>query len=68
MVFAAAMFAVLSENISGGLVGLSVSYALQITSALNMLVRQTADLETYVVSVERLKEYSEVETEVGESH
>jgi hypothetical protein len=29
-----------------------------------MLVRQTADLETNVVSVERLKEYSEVETEV----
>lgn len=29
-----------------------------------MLVRQTAELETNVVAVERLKEYSEVETEV----
>ncbi|KAK3107159.1 hypothetical protein FSP39_008334 [Pinctada imbricata] len=63
VVFAAAMFAVLSPDISGSLVGLSVSYALQITSALNMLVRQTADMETYVVSVERMKEYSETETE-----
>lgn len=29
-----------------------------------MLVRQSAELETNVVSVERLKEYSEVDTEV----
>ncbi|XP_061183962.1 multidrug resistance-associated protein 1-like isoform X1 [Saccostrea echinata] len=63
IVFAAAIFAVVTPNLSGGLVGLSVSYALQVTSALNMLVRQTAELETNVVSVERLKEYSEVETE-----
>lgn len=63
IVFAAAIFAVVTPNLSGGLVGLSVSYALQVTSALNMLVRQTAELETNVVAVERLKEYSEVETE-----
>ncbi|XP_052061601.1 multidrug resistance-associated protein 1-like [Mytilus californianus] len=62
IVFSAALFAVVSD-ISGGLVGLSVSYALQITSALNMLVRNSSDLETNVVSVERLKEYAEVETE-----
>ncbi|CAG2204025.1 ABCC1 [Mytilus edulis] len=63
IVFSAALFAVISDNISGGLVGLSVSYALQVTSALNMLVRNSSDLETNVVSVERLKEYAEVETE-----
>ncbi|XP_063439571.1 multidrug resistance-associated protein 1-like isoform X1 [Mytilus trossulus] len=63
IVFSAALFAVVSDNISGGLVGLSVSYALQVTSALNMLVRNSSDLETNVVSVERLKEYAEVETE-----
>ncbi|XP_071151903.1 multidrug resistance-associated protein 1-like isoform X3 [Mytilus edulis] len=62
IVFSAALFAVVS-NISGGLVGLSVSYALQVTSALNSLVRNSSDLETNVVSVERLKEYAEVETE-----
>ncbi|XP_056010332.1 multidrug resistance-associated protein 1-like isoform X2 [Ostrea edulis] len=63
IVFAAAIFSVVTPDLSGGLVGLSVSYALQVTSALNMLVRQSAELETNVVSVERLKEYSEVETE-----
>ncbi|KAJ8316505.1 hypothetical protein KUTeg_006519 [Tegillarca granosa] len=35
----------------------------KITGALNMLVRMTSDLETNVVSVERVKEYTEVPTE-----
>jgi len=35
-----------------------------VTSALNMLVRTTSDLETNIVSVERVKEYAEIETEV----
>lgn len=62
IVFAAALFAVVTD-ITGGLVGLSVSYALQITGSLNMLVRMSSDLETNIVSVERVKEYAEVETE-----
>lgn len=37
---------------------------LQITGALNFLVRNTSDVETNVVSVERVKEYTEAETEV----
>lgn len=44
---------------SPGLVGLSVSYALQITGGLLMLVRFTSDVETNIVAVERMKEYSE---------
>ena len=36
----------------------------QITGALNMMVRQTSELETNVVSVERTKEYSETPNEV----
>lgn len=64
IVVAAALFAVLKiQTITGGLVGLSVSYALQVTSSLNLLVRMTSDFETNVVSVERLKEYTEITRE-----
>ncbi|KAL5019777.1 hypothetical protein ScPMuIL_002669 [Solemya velum] len=64
IVLAAALFAVLTD-VSGGVVGLSVSYALQVTGALNFLVRLTSDMETNVVSVERVKEYSESPTEAA---
>jgi multidrug resistance-associated protein (MRP) len=67
VVFFAALFAVLSHYwgwiSSPGLVGLSVSYALNITEVLNFAVRQVSELETNIVSVERLKEYTEVESE-----
>ncbi|XP_054832209.1 ATP-binding cassette sub-family C member 3 [Eublepharis macularius] len=64
VVFFAALFAVLSKStLTAGLVGLSVSYALQVTMALNWMVRMTSDLETNIVAVERVKEYSETETE-----
>ncbi|CAH1793465.1 unnamed protein product [Owenia fusiformis] len=64
IVLFAGLFAVLGrETLNAGLVGLSVSYSLQITSALNYMVRMATDLETFVVSVERVKEYSEVANE-----
>ncbi|KAL8582638.1 hypothetical protein ACOMHN_028703 [Nucella lapillus] len=63
VVLAAAMFAVVTPDLEGGLVGLSVSYAMQVTQALNWMVRMASDLETNIVSVERLKEYSETPTE-----
>jgi len=60
----AALFAVISrESIESGLVGLSISYALQITNTLNWMVRMSSELETNIVSVERVKEYSEAPTE-----
>jgi len=65
IVLAAAMFAVVGRDsgINAGIVGLSISYALQVTQSLNWMVRMTSDLESNVVSVERVKEYSETPQE-----
>ncbi|GMT36668.1 hypothetical protein PFISCL1PPCAC_27965 [Pristionchus fissidentatus] len=51
------------SGLSAGLVGLSVSYALNITQTLNWAVRMTSELETNIVAVERINEYAEQETE-----
>ncbi|XP_034949722.1 multidrug resistance-associated protein 1 isoform X2 [Chelonus insularis] len=64
IIFFAALFSVLGrDTLSAGLVGLSVSYALQITQTLNWLVRMTSDVETNIVAVERIKEYGETPQE-----
>ncbi|XP_041062098.1 multidrug resistance-associated protein 1 isoform X2 [Carcharodon carcharias] len=59
IVLFAALFAVAyRDTVSPGIVGLSISYALQITSTLNWLVRMTSEVETNIVAVERVQEYS----------
>ncbi|GFQ80003.1 multidrug resistance-associated protein 1 [Trichonephila clavata] len=64
IVFLSALFAVfLRDTLSPGIAGLSVSYALQVTGILNMLVRATADVETNIVAVERCLEYSKTPVE-----
>lgn len=56
-----------SPGLSAGLVGLSVSMALNITQTLNWAVRMTSELETNIVAVERTKEYTMTPTEGNNS-
>lgn len=64
VVFFAAVFAVLAkDSISAASVGLSISYALQVSQTLSFLVRMTAEVETNIVAIERLDEYSVLPTE-----
>jgi ABC-type multidrug transport system fused ATPase/permease subunit len=52
--------------LSPGMVGLAMSYALQITQSLNWIVRQTVEVETNIVSVERVLEYANLPSEAPE--
>ncbi|XP_060527505.1 multidrug resistance-associated protein 1-like [Cylas formicarius] len=65
IIFFAALFAVLGSDLMPALVGLSVSYSMQITQTLNWLVRMTSDVETNIVAVERIKEYGEIPQEAA---
>ncbi|XP_028267253.1 multidrug resistance-associated protein 1 isoform X2 [Parambassis ranga] len=65
----AALFAVIArENLSPGIMGLSISYALQLTASLTWLVRMSSDVETNIVAVERVKEYCDTEKEAEWKH
>ncbi|XP_076439591.1 multidrug resistance-associated protein 1-like [Babylonia areolata] len=64
IIFFASLFAVIGRNhLSPGIVGLSVSYAMNVTQTLNWMVRMSCELETNIVAVERVKEYTETTTE-----
>ena len=69
IVFGSAIFGVLSlykgNNISASLIGLMLVYAMGITQGLNWMVRQSCEIETNIVSVERIVEYSSVKTEAA---
>ncbi|XP_019855858.1 PREDICTED: multidrug resistance-associated protein 1-like isoform X2 [Amphimedon queenslandica] len=70
VIFFAALSAALQRNypeifgrIDPGLVGLSISYSLMVTQSLNWTVRMMSDLESNIVAVERIKEYTETPNE-----
>ncbi|MGH0130138.1 UNVERIFIED_CONTAM: hypothetical protein FKN15_041189 [Acipenser sinensis] len=66
IVLSAAIFSVMGKGIlSPGIVGLSVSHALQVTGILSWIVRSWTDVENNIVSVERVKEYADTPKEVG---
>ncbi|NXH26520.1 MRP2 protein, partial [Myiagra hebetior] len=65
VVFFSALLAVIAKGtLEGGIVGLSVSSALNVTQTLNWLVRTSSELETNIVAVERVHEYTKVKNEV----
>ncbi|NXJ21322.1 MRP2 protein, partial [Dicrurus megarhynchus] len=65
VVFFSALLAVIAKGtLEGGIVGLSVSSALNVTQTLNWLVRTSSELETNIVAVERVHEYMKVKNEV----
>lgn len=70
IILAAASFAIIyvatGSKLSAGMVGLAMSYALQITQSLNWIVRQTVEVETNIVSVERVLEYARLPSEAPE--
>ncbi|CAD7932634.1 unnamed protein product [Amoebophrya sp. A120] len=52
------LFAIaLRQYLVAGIVGLAIMYSLKLTDTLNALNRESADLETQMISVERLKQY-----------
>ncbi|XKL66880.1 hypothetical protein PGB90_010300 [Kerria lacca] len=64
VIFFAALFAVLGKNtMTAGLVGLSVSYTLQITTSLYWFFVMTSEFEANIISVERIRQYEETSEE-----
>ncbi|XP_076331066.1 multidrug resistance-associated protein 1-like isoform X3 [Tachypleus tridentatus] len=64
--FFTALFAVLSRGwISPGIVGLTLSYAVNLPDAFIWVVRITSGLETKIVSVERIDEFSVLPSEAS---
>ncbi|ODV93459.1 hypothetical protein PACTADRAFT_20700, partial [Pachysolen tannophilus NRRL Y-2460] len=55
-----------STPLTSGMVGLLMSYALQVTDSLNWVVRSTVDVESNIVCVERILEYSKLKSEASE--
>ncbi|XP_022257321.1 multidrug resistance-associated protein 1-like [Limulus polyphemus] len=64
IVFIASLLAATGRGtVSPGVVGLSLSYALNVTEVFSWLVRMSAELETKIVSIERIDEYSQLSPE-----
>ncbi|CAF4534461.1 unnamed protein product [Rotaria magnacalcarata] len=53
------------DSLTAVTVGLMITFALQITHSLNMLVRVSSDVETNIVSVERIDEYVKLKPEAS---
>ncbi|KAJ9087838.1 hypothetical protein DSO57_1029157 [Entomophthora muscae] len=67
IIFSAALLAVLTLAyglpIAPKVVGMSLTYALNVTQSLNWVIRQYCDIETNIVAMERIQEYIELPSE-----
>ncbi|KAI8817199.1 P-loop containing nucleoside triphosphate hydrolase protein [Fimicolochytrium jonesii] len=67
IVFGSAFFSVATIAIKGhipaSIVGLMITYSLNVTQSLNWMVRQSCEIETNIVAVERIKEYIDLPRE-----
>ncbi|XP_074657445.1 ATP-binding cassette subfamily C member 4-like [Tubulanus polymorphus] len=55
----------MAKNLDGGLVGLSVTYAIALLGLFQWAVRQSAEVESQMISVERIIQYCNLEAEAG---
>lgn len=65
IIFSAAALAI-TNNLTAAMAGLIITYALRITASLNWIVRMTVEVETNVVCIERILDYSELPPEAPE--
>lgn len=56
-----------ADPVFAGLAGLAISYSMSVTQSLNWSVRTASDMEANMVAVERVQEYTELESE-GDRH
>ncbi|GJJ72930.1 ATP-binding cassette, subfamily C (CFTR/MRP), member 1 [Entomortierella parvispora] len=64
VVLGAALLAVLDQgHLSASVVGLSLTYAMNVTGDITWLVRSFSELQNQLVCVERIEEYAELRTE-----
>ncbi|KAM0749801.1 hypothetical protein T439DRAFT_39861 [Meredithblackwellia eburnea MCA 4105] len=70
IILATALLAVVTlvrtNSVDAGIVGLMLSYALTTTQTLNWIVRSATEVETNIVSVERVQEYIDLEPEAAD--
>lgn len=65
IVFLSTFFSIVifRNTLGAGFVGLSITYALQLSGSLNWLTRSLTEAESAFISVERIVEYTKLETE-----
>lgn len=61
----ATVFGLISDELNGAQVGLSITYAVQITITLNLVVLAVSEMEMNIVSAERVTEYTHLPSEAG---